>query len=78
MPRGILELVGLAGSVLFAASVGLFGVETLVAGSTIPGLGYLVVAALMVVVPYYVTMPGDVAGSAVERTVDSVVETEDE
>jgi hypothetical protein len=78
MPRGILELIGLAGSVLFAASVGLFGVETLADGSTIPGLGYLVVAALMVLVPYYVTMPGDVAGSAVERTVDRVVESEDD
>jgi len=78
MPRGILELIGLAGSVLFAASVGLFGVQQLAAGSTVPGLGYLVVAALMVLVPYYVTMPGDVAGSAVERTVDKIVETEDE
>jgi len=78
MPRGILELIGLAGSVLFAASVGLFGVETLVAGDTVPGLGYLGVAALMVLIPYYVTTPDDVAGNAVEKVVGKVIETEDD
>lgn len=78
MPRGILELIGLAGSVLFAASVGLFAVEQIVEGSTVPGLGYLAIAALMVLVPYYVTTPDDVAGGAIEKTVGWVVETDDD
>lgn len=77
MPRGILELVGLAGSVLFASSVGLFGLQTLADGDTVAGLGYLGVAALMVLVPYYVTTPDDVAGSAAERAVGWVVRDDD-
>ena len=78
MPRGILAMIGLAGSVLFAASVGLFAVEQIAAGRTVPGLGYLLIAILMVAVPYYVTTPGDVAGSALERTIGWVVETDDD
>ena len=77
MPRGILELVGLAGSVLFASSVGLFGLQTLADGDAVAGLGYLGVAALMVLVPYYVTTPDDVAGSAAERAVGWVVKDDD-
>lgn len=78
MPRGILELLGLAGSVLFAASVGLFAVETLVDGDTVAGLGYLAIAALMVLVPYYVTTPDDVAANAAEQAAGWVVKDEDD
>jgi len=78
MPRGIMETIGLAGSVLLAAPVALYGGETLAAGSTAAGIGYLVVAAGMVAVPYYLTTPDDVATGAVERAVGRVVEVDDD
>jgi hypothetical protein len=73
-----METVGLAGSVLLAAPVALYGGETLAAGGTAPGIGYLVVAAGMVAVPYYLTTPDDVATGAVERAVGRVVQADEE
>jgi hypothetical protein len=71
---GILETVGLAGSLVFAIPAALLGVELLVSGER-PFVGgvLVVVAVLMVVVPRYVTSPTDVpakvAGEAVDRAV---------
>ena len=77
MTRGILETVGLAGSVLFAAPVGLFGADLLVRGDAVQGATFLGIAVLMVAVPRYVRTPGDVAGDAAERVADGVVKTDD-
>ena len=77
MARGILETIGLAGSVLFAAPVALFGAQLLVDGDAVQGGAFLGIAALMILVPRYVRTPGDVASGAVEKTAEKVVETED-
>ncbi|MEF8820552.1 MAG: hypothetical protein V5A31_12920 [Haloferacaceae archaeon] len=72
MRLGILETVGLAGTLVFAIPAALLGIELVVSGSR-PFIGWvlIVVAVLMVVVPRYVVTPGDVperlAGEAVDR-----------
>ena len=72
MRLGILDTVGLAGTLVFAIPAALLGIEFVVSGSR-PFIGWvlIVVAALMVVVPRYVVTPGDVperlAGEAVDR-----------
>jgi hypothetical protein len=69
---GILETIGLAGTLVFAIPAALLGVEFVVSGSR-PFVGWvlIVVAVLMVVVPRYVVSPSDVperiAGEAVDR-----------
>jgi len=74
---GILDTLGLAGTLIFAIPAALLGAEFLVFGDR-PFLGavLVVVAVLMVVLPRYVVSPGDlptaVAGEAVERAVDDV------
>ena len=77
MAPGILDTIGLAGTVLFAAPVALFGADLLVRGNAVQGAVFLGIAALMVLVPRYVRTPKDVATDAVEKTAERVVETED-
>jgi hypothetical protein len=78
MRLGILETVGLAGSLVFAVPVGLFGVESLLAGRTTLGAGLLVVAVLMVVLPRRLTTPSDVPVAVAERVVGGAVGDPDE
>ena len=75
---GILEMVGLAATLIFAIPVGLYGVELLLGGRTVLGAGVLVVAALMVLLPRRLTTPQDVPGKLAERVVGSAVKEEDE
>lgn len=75
---GIIETVSLAGSVLFAAPVALFGADLLLGGNTGQGVVFLAIAASMVVVPRYLWMPSDVAGDTAERVASAVVKTDDE
>jgi hypothetical protein len=71
---GILETVGLAGSLVFAIPAALLGVELLVSGERPFVGGVLVVAAvLMVVVPRYVTSPTDLPATVAAGAVDRVV-----
>jgi hypothetical protein len=69
---GILDTIGLAGTLVFAIPAALLGVEFVVSGSR-PFVGWvlIVVAVLMVVLPRYVVSPSDVperlAGKAVDR-----------
>ncbi len=75
MRLGILDTLGLAGTLVFAIPAALLGVEFLVFGDRHAlGAVLVVVAVLMVVLPRYVVAPGDlptaVAGEAVERVVD--------
>jgi len=77
MVRGILETIGLAGTVLFAAPVALLGAEFLVGGQTLEGLAFLGIAALMIAVPRYVRSPTDVASDTVEDVAGTVVKTDD-
>lgn len=78
MRLGILETIGLAGSLIFAVPVGLFGVESVLAGRTILGVGLLVVAVLMVVLPRRLTTPSDVPAAVVERIVGGAIGNDEE
>jgi hypothetical protein len=75
---GIIEMVGLAATLVFAIPVALFGLERVVAGDAVVGAGLLVVAALMVVLPRRLTTPQDLPGAVAERVVGSVVETDED
>lgn len=69
---GLIGLLQLAVPVAFAIPVGLFGLTWLLEGNTL-GAGFVVLAALMVAVPYTLTNPldpGDMAEAAVDRVVD--------
>ncbi|WP_248895242.1 DUF7533 family protein [Haloplanus halobius] len=78
MRLGILETVGLAATLIFAIPVGLFGIETLLAGQTALGTGLVVVAVLMVVLPRRLTTPADLPGAIAERVVGRAVKDPDE
>jgi len=73
MRLGILETVGLAASLIFALPVGLYGIETFVAGNRPLGAGLLIVAVLMVVLPRRLTTPADLPGAVLERVVGGAV-----
>lgn len=64
MKLGIVQTIELAASLMFAAPVGMFGVSRLLDGEVALGGGLVVVAALMVIVPQYLTTPGDIPGKA--------------
>ena len=74
---GIMEMVGLAATLVFAIPVALFGLERLAAGDTLVGGGLLVVAALMVLLPRRLTTPQDIPGAVVERVVGGAVKTDE-
>ncbi len=57
MRVGILDLLSLLGTLIFAIPVANFGVSRLLAGETAMGVALVVVAAAMVVVPYYLMDP---------------------
>jgi len=53
MRLGILDLISLLGSLIFAIPVANFGVTRLLAGDTPMGLALVAVAVAMVVIPHY-------------------------
>jgi len=73
MRLGLLETVGVAGSLVFAIPLGIYAVERLLGGDTVGGGAFLAIAALMVLLPKYLTTPGDLPGMAAERAVEGVV-----
>ena len=77
MPKGILETVGLVTVLVFAIPVALFGVEHLVRGEIFQGVVFVGIAALMVAVEQYLTTPTDVPGMVAEKTVGTVVKTDE-
>lgn len=78
MPRGILETVGLAATLIFAIPIGLLGLNFLVDGRYLLGIGFVVVAVLMVTLQEYVTSPTDLPAKAAERVVDTMIEAPEE
>jgi hypothetical protein len=79
MKLGIVQTIELAASLMFAAPVGMFGFSRLLDGEVALGGGLVVVAALMVIVPQYLTTPGDIPGkalSAIGLGTDATDETE--
>lgn len=61
MRLGIFDMLTLAASLIFAIPVGNFGLSQLLAGETAMGVGMIVVAIAMVVVPQYVLDPRTIA-----------------
>lgn len=77
MALGILEQVGLAATLIFALPVAVYGIQTILDGSTVFGAVTLLIAVLMVVLPRRLTSPDDVPAKAAETAVDAVVDTPD-
>lgn len=72
MARGILDLVGLAGVLVFALPLGVLGLQFVIDGR---GMGWvlLVAAVLMVVFEERLTTPSDLPGVAAEQAADRVL-----
>ncbi|WP_299269782.1 DUF7533 family protein [Halorientalis sp.] len=78
MGLGILDTIGLMGTVVVAAPVALLGLDMLVGGNRLVGGGFLAIAALMIALQKYVTKPTDVAADAAQDMASTVVETPDD
>ncbi|MFB6142269.1 MAG: hypothetical protein ABEJ30_02875 [Halorientalis sp.] len=78
MRLGILDMIGLAATLVFAIPVGTFGLRLVFDGRPVMGVGLLVVAALMIGLPQYLTTPQDIPGKVVEKTVGSAVKPPDD
>ncbi|MDL5361804.1 hypothetical protein [Halalkalicoccus sp. NIPERK01] len=75
---GILDMIGLAASLVFALPVGVFGLNRLLDGQTILGGGLVVVAAAMVLLPQMLTTPMDLPAEVVETAVGTIAKTPEE
>jgi len=75
---GILDMVGTVGMLVFALPVAGYGIERAIGGDPLFGAGFVVLAALMVVLPQKLTTPGDVPSVIVERAVGGVVSVDDD
>jgi hypothetical protein len=73
MGLGITEMIGLAATLVFALPAGLLGVQLLVEGQLYLGGLLVAFAALMVVVPRYVTTPGDLPGEVAGKLLGAAV-----
>ncbi|WP_396610766.1 hypothetical protein ACH9L7_11085 [Haloferax sp. S1W] len=78
MRLGILEMLGLGASLIFAIPVGVFGVQLLTDGQTVFGGGMLLLAVLMVALPQYLTMPQDLPTIAAEKLVGGATKDPDD
>lgn len=75
---GILDMIGLAASLVFALPVGVFGLNRLLDGQTILGGGLVVVAVAMVWLPRKLTTPMDLPADLVGAAVGTVAKTPEE
>lgn len=78
MSLGITGTIQLAATLVFAVPVGIFGLNTMLAGDTLFGGLVVLVAVLMVALPHYLTTPGDIPGSIAEKAVGTAVKTPDD
>jgi hypothetical protein len=78
MARGILETVMLAATLVVAVPVALLGVEFLLGGRTVFGVGLLAAAAGILLVHRYVPTLEDVPVIAAEKAVETAVGDDDE
>jgi hypothetical protein len=77
MALGIRQTLALAGSLVFALPLGIFALEQLLAGEQLVGALLLVVAALMVWLPQYLTTPGDIPGKVADKAVGRALPDEE-
>ncbi|SDM03819.1 hypothetical protein SAMN04487949_0600 [Halogranum gelatinilyticum] len=75
---GLMDMVGLAASLVFAIPVGIFGINRLIEGQHLLGGGLVVVAVLMVLLPQRLTTPMDIPGKLAEKAVGKTVKMPDE
>ena len=61
MNLGVMDMIGLAASLVFALPLANYAVIRLLAGELAPGVGLLVVAVAMVVLPQYFLDPARIA-----------------
>jgi hypothetical protein len=73
MALGILDTLGLVGTLIFALPLALLGLQFLAGERQLLGAGLVVVAALMVLLPRFITTPGDVPGAVASRLVGTAV-----
>jgi len=66
-------MLALGGSLVFAIPLAIYGLEQLLAGASMLGAAALIVAALMVILPQYLTTPDDLPGRAADEALDRVV-----
>ncbi|ELK53849.1 hypothetical protein G3A49_02155 [Haloferax volcanii] len=78
MRLGIMEMVGLAATLIFAIPVGGFGLTLLADGRTGFGGAMLLLAVLMVALPKFLTMPQDLPTLAAEKVVGGVAKEPDD
>jgi hypothetical protein len=78
MGLGILDTIGLMGTVVLAAPVALLGLDMFLGGNRLVGGAFLAIAALMIALQEYVTKPTDVAADTAQDVASSVVETPDD
>lgn len=78
MALGILDLVGLVATLIFALPVAGYGVERVIGGDPLVGAAFVALAALMVILPQKLTTPGDIPGTIAERAVGGVVSEGDD
>lgn len=78
MGLGITGTIQLAATLVFAIPVAVFGLDQVAAGNTALGGVMVVVAALMVALPHYLTTPGDVPAAVAERVIGKAVKVPDE
>jgi len=71
-------MIGLAATLVLALPVALLGLEFLVGGDTLMGVGLLAVAGLMIAVEELLTTPADVPQLVAEQTVGRLAKTDDE
>lgn len=78
MALGILDLIGLGATLIFALPIGVYGLQRAAEGDPLLGAAFVAAAALMVYLPQRITTPGDVPGKLAERAVGSAVSVPEE
>ena len=78
MSRGVIDLLGLVGSVVFAVPVAFFGLLKMLDGDLLVGAGFVAFAAVMVVGMEIYTSPTDVAGNVLSRAVGKIAKRPDD
>jgi hypothetical protein len=73
MSLGSLDLIGIAGTLIFALPVGIFGVEQIAAGQVSLGSALIIIAALMILLPRRLLTPKDIPLAMSKRLIDTVV-----
>lgn len=78
MGLGILDMIGLAATLVFAIPAALLGVQKLLEGDQLLGGVLVAIAVLMVYLPQRLTTPQDLPGRALQFVVGGAVADPDE